>query len=61
MLRSGSITYILPSECVAAAAPMAAACAAALVEAGLNPIADLACFAAIAANIAVPVSLHWSE
>jgi hypothetical protein len=43
------------SECISALAPASITCAAALVEEGLNPIADAACFASALNNLANPV------
>jgi hypothetical protein len=48
------------TECIAALAPTVVSCAAALVEAGLNPIADAACIATLANNSFNPVS-HFSN
>lgn len=45
------------SECIAALAPTAAACAAALAEAGLNPLADAACLATLANSVFNVVSI----
>jgi hypothetical protein len=47
-------------KCLAALAPEAATCAAALAEEGLNPLADAACFAAALNNAANPVSKSFS-
>lgn len=43
-------------ECIAALAPTVVSCAAALAEAGLNPIADAACLATLANSSINPVS-----
>lgn len=52
------------AECIAAAAPMLVTCAAALAQEGWNPLADLACIAAVANNLSNPVSANlldtWS-
>ncbi|KAJ4358658.1 uncharacterized protein N0V89_003242 [Didymosphaeria variabile] len=44
--------------CLAAVAPASATCAAALAEAGANPVADIACFAGVVATMSNPVSKH---
>jgi hypothetical protein len=44
------------AECIAALAPTVVSCAAALAEAGLNPIADAACIATLANSSFNPVS-----
>jgi hypothetical protein len=44
------------TECIAALAPTVVSCAAALAEAGLNPIADAACIATLANRSINPVS-----
>ncbi|OCK76496.1 hypothetical protein K432DRAFT_408124 [Lepidopterella palustris CBS 459.81] len=40
------------AKCVAALAPLAVSCAAAAAEEGLNPLADAACLASAANNVA---------
>jgi hypothetical protein len=46
------------SECIAALAPASITCAAAFAEAGANPIADAACIATLASNIANKVFIY---
>lgn len=52
----GKIGTNCDTECIAALAPTVVSCAAALVEAGLNPIADAACLATLANNVFNTVS-----
>ncbi|KAK7189598.1 hypothetical protein PSPO01_04601 [Paraphaeosphaeria sporulosa] len=44
--------------CLAAVAPSSATCAAALAEAGANPVADIACFAGVVALMGNPVRMN---
>jgi hypothetical protein len=50
------ILLMTVAECIAALAPTVVSCAAALAEAGLNPIADAACIATLANSSFNPVS-----
>lgn len=51
-----SASLTTTTECIAALAPTVVSCAAALAEAGLNPIADAACLATLANSSINPVS-----